>query len=179
MIGLKRGKVQLKQYNPKWEELFKYESRLISSAISNLLVDIQHIGSTAIPNIVAKPIIDIAGAIDSLENIDKIIVPLYGIGYTYRGEQGIPGRHLFVKGGEGYRTHHFHIMQKDHYEWKKHILFREYMREHPQEAKQYSELKQKLFIKYGNDREKYTDSKSDFIENIIEKAKQKYQSYSL
>ena len=70
-------------------------------------------------------------------------------------------------------------MQKDHYEWKKHILFREYMREHPQEAKQYSELKQKLFIKYGNDREKYTDSKSDFIENIIEKAKQKYQSYSL
>ena len=86
--------------------------------------------------------------------------------------------HLFVKGGEDYRTHHLHIMQKDHYEWEKHILFRDYMKEHPQEAKKYSELKQKLFIKYGNDRGKYTDSKSDFIMDIIEKAKQKYQNYT-
>ena len=179
MIGLKRGIVQLKTYNPKWKELFNHESMLISSAISNFILDIQHVGSTAIPHTVAKPIIDIAGAINSVENIDKIIVPLYGIGYNYRGEQGIPGRHLFVKGGENFRTHHFHVMQTDHYEWKNQILFRDYMKEHPEEAKQYSALKQKLFIKYGNDRGKYTDSKSEYIETIIEKAKQKYQSYSL
>ncbi len=179
MIGLKRGKVQLKQYNPKWEELFKQESMLISSAISNFLLDIQHVGSTAIPKIVAKPIIDMAGAINSVENIDKIIVPMYGIGYTYRGEQGIPGRHLFVKGDEDRRTHHFHVMQTDHHEWKDQILFRDFMREHPQEAKQYSEFKQKLFIQYGNDRGKYTDSKTDFIQTMLEKAKKKYQNYSL
>ncbi len=173
MIGLKRGLVQLKPYNPQWEELFKQEKELISSVIADFLIDIQHIGSTAIPNSVAKPIIDIAVAIESLDNIEKIIIPLKNIGFIYRGEQGIPDRHMFVKGGENYRTHHLHVMQKDHYEWDKHILFRDFLKKHPNDAKQYSELKKLLFIKFGNDREKYTDSKSDFIQNIIEKAKKK------
>ncbi|TET77291.1 MAG: GrpB family protein [Candidatus Heimdallarchaeota archaeon] len=173
MIGLKRGMVKLKPYNPQWKEFFKKEKKLISSVITAFLIDIQHIGSTAIPNIVAKPIIDVAVAIDSLDNIEKIIPPLENIGFIYRGEQGIPDRHMFVKGGENYRTHHLHVMQKDHYEWNKHILFRDYLKKHPNDAKQYSELKQKLFLKYGNDREKYTESKSEFIQNIIEKAKKK------
>jgi len=171
MIGLKRGVVELRTHNPQWEELFKQEKELISSVIADFLVDIQHIGSTAIPNIVAKPIIDIAVAIDSLDNIEKIIPPLKNIGFIYRGEQGIPDRHMFVKGGENYRTHHLHVMQKDHYEWDKHILFRDFLKKHSNDAKQYSELKKLLFIRFGNDREKYTDSKSEFIQNIIEKAK--------
>ena len=172
MIGLKRGVVVLRTHNPLWGELFKQEKELISSVIADFLIDIQHIGSTVIPNIVAKPIIDIAVAIDSIDNIEKIIPPLENIGFIYRGEQGIPDRHLFVKGGENVRTH-LHVMQKGHYEWDKHILFRDYLKKHPNDAKQYSELKQKLFLKYGNDREKYTDSKSDFIQNIIKKAKKK------
>jgi len=173
MIGLKRGMVVLRTHNPQWEELFKQEKELISSAIADFLIDIQHIGSTAIPNIVAKPIIDIAVAIDSLDNIEKIIPSLENISFIYRGEQGIPDRHLFVKGGENVRTHHLHVMQKGHYEWDKHILFRDYLKKHPNDAKQYSELKQKLFLKYGNDREKYTEGKSEVIQNIIEKAKKK------
>ena len=94
MIGLKRGVVELKPYNPKWKDLFVQESDLISSAISEFLVDIQHIGSTAIPDIVSKPIIDVAVAIDSLDNIEKIITPLEKIGFIYRGEQGILDRIL-------------------------------------------------------------------------------------
>jgi len=170
MIGLKRGIVELKPYNPKWKDLFVQESDLISSAISEFLVDIQHIGSTAIPDIVSKPIIDVAAAIDSLENIEKIIAPLEKIGFIYRGEQGIPDRHLFVKGGEEFRTHHLHVMFKEHHEWKKHLVFRDYLLEHPEEARQYSELKKKLEKEYKEDREAYTDSKTTFINGILEKA---------
>ena len=170
MIGLRRGIVELKPHNTKWKELFKEESHLITSAISNFLVDIEHIGSTAIPDIVAKPIIDIAVAIDSLDNIEKIIKPLEQIGYTYRGEQGIPNRHLFVKGGEEFRTHHLHVMHKTHYEWKKHIAFRNYLLNHPEEAHQYSELKKSLAVKYREDRGTYTESKDEFISGILKKA---------
>jgi len=170
MIGLKRGVVELKPYNSQWKEFYRKESELISSTISDYLVDIQHIGSTAIPGIIAKPIIDIAVAINSLENIEKIIGPLSEIGFIYRGEQGIPDRHMFVKGGEELRTHHMHVMHKSHYEWKKHILFRDYLMNHPKEVKKYSELKRRLEKQFKHDRESYTESKSEFIEGILEKA---------
>jgi GrpB-like predicted nucleotidyltransferase (UPF0157 family) len=172
MIGLKRGVVKLSKYNPKWKTLFEEESALIFSAAENFIADIQHIGSTAIPEIVAKPIIDILAAINSLSNIAKIIDPLKALGFIYRGEQGIPDRHLFVKGEEDYRTHHLHVVEKEHSEWTKHILFRDYLRKHPQEAQKYSKLKQVLLKKYELDREKYTTGKSEFIEEIIKKAKE-------
>ncbi len=172
MIGLKRGVVKLSKYNPKWKTLFEEESALIFSAAEDFIVDIQHIGSTAIPDIVAKPIIDILAAINSLSNIVKIIDPLKTIGFIYRGEQGIPDRHLFIKGGEDYRTHHLHVVEKEHSEWAKHIIFRNYLRKHPQEAQEYSKLKQDLLKKYELDREKYTESKSNFVERILKKAKQ-------
>ncbi|MCE7742718.1 MAG: GrpB family protein [Candidatus Heimdallarchaeota archaeon] len=170
MVGLKRGVVELKPYNPKWKDLFAQESKVIASAISDFLVDIQHMGSTAIPDIVAKPIIDIALAINSLENIEKIIAPLEKIGFIYRGEQGIPDRHLFVKGGEELRTHHLHVMFNEHYEWKKHMAFRDYLLANPEEAREYSELKKKLKQEYKDDRVAYTDSKTEFINGILEKA---------
>ncbi|MBY9000552.1 MAG: GrpB family protein [Candidatus Heimdallarchaeota archaeon] len=172
MIGLKRGFVKLSKYNPKWKTLFEDESTKLLSVASGYFEDVQHIGSTAVPDIVSKPIIDILAAINSLSNIVKIIDPLKTLGYIYRGEQGIPGRHLFVKGGEDYRTHHLHIVEKEHSEWTKHTLFRDYLRKHPKEAQKYSKLKQDLLKKYECDREKYTSSKSDFIERILEKAKQ-------
>ena len=172
MIGLKRGVVKLSKYNPKWKTLFEEESALIFSAAENFIIDIQHIGSTAIPDVVAKPIIDILAAIDSLSNISKIIEPLKKIDYIHRGEQGIPGRHLFVKGGEGFRTHHLHVVVKNHQEWTKHILFRDYLRANPKEADKYSRLKQVLLKKFEFEREKYTTGKSEFIEKIIKKAKE-------
>ncbi|MCG3221550.1 MAG: GrpB family protein [Candidatus Heimdallarchaeota archaeon] len=172
MIGLKRGVVILKDHNREWSKLFNKEANLISSKISNYLVDIQHIGSTAIPGTVAKPIIDIAVAIDDLSNVKKVIPPLQKIGYKYRGEQGIPDRHLFVKGDEESRTHHMHMMDNTSDEWKKHILFKDYLRQNPLEAKQYSELKKKLVIEFEFDREKYTDGKEEFIQRILDKAKE-------
>ncbi len=172
MIGLKRGTVILKDYSKEWSKLFDKEAKLISSIISKYLVDIQHIGSTAIPDTVAKPIIDIAIGIDDLSNIKQIITLLEEGGYEYRGELGVPDRHLFVKGNEECRTHHIHVMVNTSYEWKKHILFRDYLRQHPSEAKQYSKLKKWLATEFKSDREKYTNGKEEFILGIIEKAKQ-------
>ncbi|NPD89059.1 MAG: GrpB family protein [Asgard group archaeon] len=171
MIGLKRGVVKLKNHDKGWSKLFEKEAKLISSQISDYIVDIQHIGSTAIPNTIAKPIIDIAVAIDDLSNIKQVITLLEEAGFEYRGEQGIPDRHMFVKGDEESRTHHIHVMVNTSFEWKKHILFRDYLIHHPSEAKQYSELKKKLATEFEFDREKYTDGKEEFILGIIEKAK--------
>ncbi len=170
MIGLKRGTVKLENYNEKWKDIFEEESKLISSKINKFLIGIQHIGSTAIPGIAAKPIIDIAVAIDSLSNVEKIIKLLHELGFQYRGEQGIPGRHLFVKGDEENRTHHLHVVENDHHEWKTHILFRDYLKSNSKVAKEYSNLKIELAKKYEFDREKYTEGKSEFIQKIIEKA---------
>lgn len=171
MIGLKRGFVKLSKYNPKWKTLFEEESNKLLTA-SEYFEDIQHIGSTAIPGIVSKPIIDILAAIDALSNISKIIKPLKQLDYVHRGEQGIPDRHLFVKGGEEFRTHHLHVVEKNHPEWTKHILFRDYLRANPEEAEEYSSLKQVLLKKFELDREKYTTGKSEFIQEIIKKAKE-------
>jgi GrpB-like predicted nucleotidyltransferase (UPF0157 family) len=170
MIGLKRGVVILKNHKKEWSKLYDEEAKLISSLISDYLVDIQHIGSTAILNTIAKPIIDIAIAIDDLNNIEEVIHLLEEGGYEYRGEGDIPDRHLFVKGDEECRTHHMHVMVNTSYEWKKHILFRDYLREHPSETKKYSKLKKKLASEFEFDREKYTDGKEEFILGIIEKA---------
>ncbi|MHA1348033.1 MAG: GrpB family protein [Candidatus Heimdallarchaeaceae archaeon] len=172
MIGLKRGVVKLNDYDPQWKSLFEKESALILSVAEEVIEDIQHIGSTAIPGVVAKPIIDVLLAINSLSNIKKLTDLLTPIGFVYRGEQGIPDRHLFVKGGEDYRTHHLHVVVKEHSEWLKHILFRDYLRKHPKDVEKYSKLKLDLLKKYEFEREKYTESKSDFIEKILEKAKQ-------
>lgn len=170
MIGLKRGSVKLENYNEKWKDIFEEESKLISSKLNKFLIDIQHTGSTAIPGIVAKPIIDIAVAIDSLSNVEKIIQLLHELGYNYRGEQGIPGRHLFAKGTEENRTHYLHIMEKGHPEWKNHILFRDYLKSNPKVTKEYEKVKRELAKKYETDRGKYTEGKSKFIQKVIEKA---------
>ena len=172
MIGLKRGVVKLSKYNPQWKALFEEESNRLLAIASDYFKAVQHIGSTAIPGIVSKPIIDILAAIDSLSNISRIIEPLKKIDYIHRGEQGIPGRHPFVKGGEEFRTHHLHVVEKNHQEWKKHILFRDYLRANSEEADKYSRLKQVLLKTFKFEREKYTTGKSEFIEKIIKKAKE-------
>lgn len=172
MIGLKRGVVKLSKYNPKWKTLFEEESNKLLAVASDYFEDVEHIGSTAIPDIVSKPIIDILASINSLSNISRIIEPLKKLDYIHRGEQGIPGRHLFVKGGEEFRTHHLHVVEKNHHEWTKHILFRDYLRANPKDAEEYSTLKQVLLKKFELDREKYTTGKSEFIEEIIKKAKE-------
>lgn len=164
-------KVKLLSYNPKWKKLYKKEEKLLRSAIGEYILDIQHVGSTSIPGAKAKPIIDIAVGVKSLKLGEKCIKPLEKLGYEYKHDAGIKGRHFFAKGSEMYRTYYVHIEKINGKLWKHHILFRDYLRSHKKVVKKYNELKEKLAKKYKDDRDTYTVKKDPFIKKIIKKLK--------
>jgi GrpB-like predicted nucleotidyltransferase (UPF0157 family) len=133
-------------------------------------MEIHHIGSTSIPNIKAKPVIDIMIVVNDIEKVDQVNDKMIELGYEPKGEFGIKNRRFFQKGGNN-RTHHVHVFQKGDSEVEKHINFRDYMRSHPKEAKNYSMLKDRLSDKYKYNIEKYIEGKNDFIKEIDKKAK--------
>ncbi len=169
--GLGRKKVRLLSYNPEWKKLYKKEEKLLRFAIGKYVLDIQHVGSTSIPSSKAKPIIDIAIAVKSLEVGEKCIKPLERLGYEHKHDAGIKGRHFFAKGSEMYRTHYIHIEKINGKLWKNHILFRDYLRSHKEVIKEYNELKEKLAKKYKDDRDTYTVKKDPFMKKIMKRIK--------
>ena len=164
-LGLLKGIVKLEQHTEQWRQLFIEEAATIRATIGEISALIEHVGSTSIGGIAAKPIIDIAVGVEKLVDGEKCVVPLENIGYEYRGEHGIAGRFYFVKGEP--RTHHLHLVEKDSDFWRSHLLFRDYLRAHPAVAKEYEKLKLELARKYANDRDAYLYGKTDFIENVL------------
>ena len=165
VIGLRKGIVELVPYSAEWAKLFEQEEERLRNSIGGYVVDIQHVGSTSIPGMLAKPIIDIGIAIERFEEGKVCIKPVEALEYKYRGENGIPGRHYFVKGDP--RTHHIHMLEHDSDEWRNHIAFRDFLRENEQAAKEYAELKRELARKFRNDRLAYTEGKSEFVETVL------------
>lgn len=174
MIGLESGKVMLAPYSEEWKKLYVNEKKLLKEAIGDLIIDIQHVGSTSIPGLIAKPIIDIAVGVNTLEIGEKCIIPLEQIGYEYKHDAGIPGRHFFVKGSKDCRTFYLHLEQINSQIWKNHIYFRDFLEMHYELAVEYASLKAILADKYKNDRETYTLEKSAFIQNVLEKAEKEF-----
>ena len=165
-----KRRVGIVSYNPNWKEIYKEESKKIKNVLSDIIVDIHHIGSTAIPGIKAKPVIDILVEVKDIEAVDRYNNKMEELGYEVMGEYGIPKRRFFRKGGNK-RTHHIHIFQVGNEEIERHINFKEYLIAHPDKAREYSKLKEKLTNKYTYDVENYTNGKSDFIKEIDRKAK--------
>lgn len=165
MLGLEPGIVKLLPHNPQWAQLFQQEKQRLQTAIAPHVLDIQHVGSTSIPGIPAKPIIDIAIAVTNFEQAAVCIQPVEQLGYTYKGEHGIPRRHYFSKGEP--RTHHIHMNQIDSHAWQHHIRFRDYLRQHPQIAQEYAALKIQLAHQFPTDRNGYLNGKAPFIERIL------------
>lgn len=128
MLGLARGTVTLQPYTEEWPVLFRTEAAHLQAAIGAHVLDIQHVGSTAIPGLPAKPILDIGVAVENFEAAAICIQPLAAIGYRYRGEMGIPRRHYFVKGDP--ITHHLHMNEISSADWQQQIAFRDYLRQH-------------------------------------------------
>jgi GrpB-like predicted nucleotidyltransferase (UPF0157 family) len=172
MLGLKRGKVKLSPYNPKWPEIFKKEKKMLQRVLGKMIIDIQPVGRTAISGTPAKPIIDIAIAVSELgrRKVGKYIEPLKKVGYKYRGEDR-PREHLFVKGGEEKRICHLHMVKFDSKAWKNYLLFRDYLRTHKKIAVEYAEFKLKLAKKFSGNRKLYTAGKDKFIQKILKKPK--------
>jgi len=165
-----RRRVGVASYNPNWKNMYKEESEKIKNILNDIIIDIHHIGSTAIPGIIAKPVIDILVEVKDIEGVDQYNHKMEELGYEAMGEYGIPKRRFFRKGGNN-RTHHIHIFQTGNEEIERHINFKEYLIAHPDKAWEYSKLKEELVNKYTYGVENYTNGKSDFIKEIDRKAK--------
>lgn len=165
-----KRKVEVVSYNPNWKKMYKEESEKVKNILNDIIIDIHHIGSTSIPGIKAKPVIDILVEVKNIEVVDRYNNKMKELGYEAMGEHGIPKRRFFRK-RENKRTHHIHIFQVGNEEIERHINFKEYLVAHPDKAREYSKLKEKLANKYTHDVENYINSKSDFIKEIDRKAK--------
>jgi GrpB-like predicted nucleotidyltransferase (UPF0157 family) len=167
-IGLQAGLVVLRAYSHQWPAHFVKERALIARAIGDSVLAIEHIGSTSVPGLAAKPIIDIGIAVESFESAIALVDPMIAIGYEYLGENGIPRRHYFRKGDP--RTHHIHMFEARSDAWRDHVAFRDYLRADSEVAAEYEHLKRELAFRHSNDRDAYTNAKAEFIQSVINKA---------
>lgn len=174
-MALKRGIVELEDYNYSWKDDYLKEEKLLKELLGNRIIEIHHIGSTSIEGLKAKPIIDILIVIDSLNNISEIEEILSKYDYHNRGQQGVPDRYFFAKGPEEARTHYIHFVEPKSNTYYNQVYFKKYLIEHPEYIKKYCDLKQQLALKYADDRPKYTQGKNEFITDIIKKAKDEYE----
>ena len=144
--------VFLRPHDPRWAEEFARESAAVTSALGSRLVAIHHIGSTAIPGIRAKPIIDMLGVSSDITRLNEAPSPLAALGYEALGEFGIPGRRYFRKDNTaGERTHQIHVFQLGSPQIARHLAFPEYLRAHPDAACAYDSLKQRLAESHPHD----------------------------
>ena len=158
------------KYDPAWPAKFAAEAEKLREVIGDNLAGIEHIGSTAVPGLSAKPIIDILIGVHSLEAAKAAVPQIEALEYGYWREDTIPRRLYFVKGlpPNGPRSHHLHLVEQGTEFWRTHLLFRDILRADLAEAKRYEELKTRLAAQFTNDREAYTDGKADYIQAVLD-----------
>ena len=165
-------RIKVVPYNPEWSKMYHEEAKKIREILGFDVVQLYHIGSTSIPYIRAKPIIDILAEVYDIEKVESYNKELKILGYKAKGENGIPGRRYFSKDTDGIRTHHLHIFQIDNPDAKKLIDLRDYLITHPEDADIYSELKERLVIEHSGNRDSYVDGKHDFVQELNRRAKE-------
>jgi len=175
----KNDSIQLVPYDEQWPILAEEEIKNLYTILPKQhILDIQHGGSTAIPGMLAKPIIDIQIAVDSLPAIKQAAIDILKTkGYVYWEEDPDPEKMFFVKGMPPFgdkRTHHIHIIEPKAELWKSRILFRDYLIKHPKAAHEYKQLKTKLAEEHMHNREQYTDAKTKFIKDVLIAAQREY-----
>ncbi|MEP3047305.1 MAG: GrpB family protein [Roseibium sp.] len=160
-------KVELSEFQRHWRSAYEYEADLIKEALGENLLEIHHIGSTAIPRMLSKPIIDMVGGVNSLEECDSDSGKLGRLGYNAMGEYGIPGRLYFRKTDkDGKRSHHLHIFEYGSPDILRHLVIRDYLIAHPDIASDYADRKRKLVQEHAGDWNGYVDGKQEFASDI-------------
>ncbi|MDZ4616963.1 GrpB family protein [Bacillus cereus] len=154
-----------------WSEKFQMEAKRLKSAMPET-VKIYHIGSTSVPGLAAKPIIDMIMEVENIERVDGWNERFIELGYIVKGENGISRRRYFIHGTEEKRSYHLHVFEKGNPEIVRHLAFRDYMMAHCEEAEAYATLKKELAEKYTYDGALYTEGKNEFVRNVDEKAKE-------
>jgi GrpB-like predicted nucleotidyltransferase (UPF0157 family) len=165
--------IEIADSDPRWPDLYEAEKHVILSVINGLIGPVEHVGSTSVPGLGAKPIIDIMVAIPDIEDAHRTYRPLESIGYHYlpEYEMYIPERRFFRKINDlGQITHHLHMVEETTDFWDDHILFREYLKTHPTTARNYEAMKRDLAALHA-DRTAFTDAKTPFIQGVLVRAR--------
>ena len=165
---MKRHTVRVVDHDPSWSALFAKERESLHRTLGDLAADVQHVGSTAVPGLPAKPILDIALAVRVLDLVPHIVEQLTRIGYIYRGDGGDDGGHLFIRESEpDIRTVHVHVVEQSTTQWKNYLLFRELLRDDTNVRKRYTDIKKDLAKRFCDDRKSYTAAKDEFIQGVL------------
>jgi GrpB-like predicted nucleotidyltransferase (UPF0157 family) len=164
-LGLESGVVRLVDYDSAWPELFRLETLRIANALAPRSLRLEHVGSTAIPGLAAKPVLDILGGYAATEDLAAIISGLGRAGYVHRGNQGIPGREFFRRGEP--RSYHLHLTVAGTDFWHEHLDFRELLRSDAGTRDAYGALKRDLASRYPLDRGAYIEGKGPFVREAL------------
>ncbi len=167
--------VVISDYDDSWPAQFEEEKELLEGAIGEIVTSIEHIGSTSIPGLAAKPVIDLMVGVRTLDDAEECIAPIEKLGYIYvpEFEGTMPERRYFRRtAANGSTTHQLHMVTEPGAFWQRHIEFCDYLRAHPKVSVEYSKLKRTLAESFGTDRHGYTIAKGDFIRRVERKAQQ-------
>ena len=166
-------------YDPTWSDLFDRIAAHVSGALGELAIAVHHVGSTSVPGLAAKPIIDLDVVIASRAELPAVVECLASIGYAHRGDLGIAGREAFARVSEdppcsdehpGWPAHHLYVCAADNAEVARHLAFRNWLRTHPADARAYAALKRTLAKKFPHDIDAYIEGKGDMIRAILARA---------
>ena len=165
--------VQLCPHDPAWLQAFDLECARLHALFPETFVAIEHIGSTAIPGLVAKPIIDLLAGVASLDGADALMARLCDNGYTTSAEfnASLTDRKWLMRWRDGHRTHHLHIVVHGDGPWRDRLAFRDALRREPALASRYATLKTQLATRHRSDREAYTDAKAQFVAGVVSEAR--------
>jgi GrpB-like predicted nucleotidyltransferase (UPF0157 family) len=168
----------IEDYDPHWPEQFEVLRARIVPVLDPLAAAIEHIGSTAVPGLAAKPIIDVDVLLRSAADLAEAITRLGALGYQHRGDLGVPGREAF-RPPPNDLPHHLYVCVPECLEYARHITFRDHLRTHPEDAHAYERLKRARAVEFRNDREAYNLGKTEFIEAVLRNAATMEQSASV
>lgn len=157
--------MRLVDSDPRWPELFTFEAARIADALGPLARAIEHYGSTSVPQLAAKPILDILIGTEEFGDPDPFTIRLEPVGYEYAHWAGVPGHQVFGRGHP--RTHLLHVVRFDDAEWRQALRFRDRLRSDVNLRNAYSHLKRELAAKYPDDKPRYTEEKTSFIEAVV------------
>jgi GrpB-like predicted nucleotidyltransferase (UPF0157 family) len=169
------GPIVIVAYDPAWKALFEEERTKLAALLGALVVAIEHVGSTAVPGLAAKPIIDLMVGVRSLTEAKcQCVESLQAAGYAYLPEyqSWLPGELFFRKGVSGRWTHHAHVMEPSNPGWRRRLLFRDYLRGHPDSAEAYAKLKRDLAAAFKDDIAAYRNAKDEFVAETMAKARE-------
>jgi GrpB-like predicted nucleotidyltransferase (UPF0157 family) len=164
--------VALSPYQPSWVDRFAAERDRLLSLFPVSFIDIQHIGSTAVPGLVAKPVVDLLAGVETMAIAAALAGPLCQCGYTTSVEfnNALSDRKWFMRWADGHRTHQMHLVVHGGVVWQERLKFRDTLLANPKLADEYADLKRRLAALHGSDREAYTDAKSAFVDAVVRSA---------